>query len=143
MTPWQKKQFLKVPGNHVVTVVEVYKKDSKAGFPQIQVEMKTDDGQLISTWITAKALNKKTGIVGPNVRALELLSKLKLSAGLGPNAKAEELKGKRIQITAQVDFLGVSDFNPAPTGGEGGNGFDDFNNPSDAPPAHSTEQLPW
>lgn len=139
---WTKPNFLKTPGNHVVTVKEIYKKTSKTGYPQLQIEFITDQGALISTWITAKALDKKTNTVVDNKKAMELLAKLKLATGLAPTAKAEELKGKRVTITAQVDFLAVSDFNPAPAGGETGNGapgFDDFNNP----PPSVAETIPW
>ncbi len=138
----KKNNFLKIPGSYNVTVTQVIPKMSKQNFPQLQVEFRTDGGDLISTWLTQKMIDKKSGGVVENKRAMEKLAKLKMVCGLGPTAKAGDLVGKRLNITAQVEFLGVSDFSPA--GAETGNAaFDDFSTGSTTPAAHSVEEIPW
>ncbi len=138
----KKNNFLKIPGQYNVTVTQVIPKMSKQNFPQLQVEFRTDGGDLISTWLTSKMVDKKTGATVENKRAMEKLAKLKMVCGLGPTAKAPELVGKRLNIMAEVEFLGVTDFNPA--GAEGGTGaFDDFNGGSTIPAPTDADSIPW
>lgn len=145
MGDWnQKKNFLRTPGQHVVTITQVIPKMSKTNFPQLQIEFRTDEGALISTWLTSKMVDKKTGATVENKKAMEKLAKLKMVCGLGPTSKAPELINKRLIITAIVEFLGVSDFSAAAAGAVSPS-FDDFNNPTTPPPnsPDSGDTIPW